>query len=105
MPLVSLKIKKEKNDNEVMGSDNEFPWGLQIHLHNDELEKLGLKEMPEVGSEIGLEAKAIITGVSEDERIDGEPQRTLTIQITHLGLFGEKGKTRADVLYGASKEK
>ena len=99
MPLVNMKRKKSESDSELSIDDNEFPWGLQIHLHEDELKKLGIKELPEVGGEIGLEAKVTVTSASINETKDNGVDRSITLQITDLGLFGED-KSASDSLYG-----
>lgn len=101
MPLVSMKRKKSDSDSDLDINDNEFPWGLQIHLHEDELEKLGIKELPEVGGEISLEAKVTVTSASINETKDNGVDRSITLQITELGLF-EKEKSASDSLYGAA---
>lgn len=91
-PLVSMKLPpRDKTKEEKMypsmaaGDDPEYPYGLCLNLDEKQLDQLGLKELPKVGSTIRLEAKAQITGVSENETQSGS-RRSLSIQITDLGF-------------------
>lgn len=93
--LVSLK--RAKNDGrgdqtapapaEAIAPD--YPWGTTLNLETAELDKLGIKEMPEVGKEFMVMARARVTRVSEtaDERSPkADAERCINLQITDMAL-------------------
>lgn len=92
--LVNMKIDPKDHAAEQMAEPAKmdrpvYPWGLQVTLDNDSLEKLGLKSLPKVGSSLYLGANVEVTSVSEDEReLDGKRHvhRHVTLQITDMGL-------------------
>ena len=77
-----------------------YPYGLCIYLNEATLEKLGLSEMPAVGSVIDIVSKAKVTAISEREQQDGDTERTLDLQITDLDMGGER-TDQADRMFGA----
>lgn len=97
--LVSLKLPpRDKTSEEKMyttmaaGDDPEYPYGCCLNLDEKQLDALGLKDLPKVGSTVTLQAKARITGVNENETQSGS-RRSLSIQITDLGLGQETDAT------------
>lgn len=75
----------------------DYPWGLCVNMDGDELDKLGLKDLPEVGTEFMLMAKVKVTSVNQsasESKKKGEydESRRITLQITDLALEG-KGST------------
>ena len=84
------------------GHDEEprYPWGLEIRLESDELEKLGLSPdtLPTVGQTIPLSAIARVTAIRL-ERMQGEDSEAcLTLQIEQLELNTEP--SIAERMYG-----
>jgi len=82
---------------------NPYPYGLAITLGEDELMKLGLKELPEAGTRFKLEAIGVVTRAeSSDHDADGDVDyQCCTVQITELGMETEKKpKGAAEKLYG-----
>lgn len=73
----------------------DYPWGLSISLCTDELEKLDLDDMPEVGDMIHLFAMAKVTAISSRDT-DAGPEKRLELQITHLGVEDEDTETEPD---------
>lgn len=101
--LVSMKLTKAETEkeNEVSEDRPEFPFGLTLRLDNEALDKLGMKEMPEVGTDIELAAKVVVTEVSEHTRGDGDTVKGLSLQITDMNLFKRESPTKtADKIYG-----
>lgn len=95
--LVSLKRTPEDKRKdmgepapiEAMAPD--YPWGTCIHLDTDELEKLGIKKLPEVGTVLTLTAKVRVTRRSESEGenypgADSEENKCLDLQITDAAI-------------------
>jgi len=65
----------------------DYPYGLTIHMDQDELSKVGLKEMPAVGSVWHMHAlvKVTATRQSASESKD-EEDRSVDFQITDVGM-------------------
>ena len=70
----------------------DFPWGLCIHLGADELNKLGIKEMPEAGCCMMLMATVQVTKVqvtaAAGVKPGDDPERSVDLQITDM-ILGE----------------
>jgi len=70
----------------------DFPWGLCINLGADELRKLGIKEMPEAGSQMMLMATVTVTRVevtaAAGVKPNDDPNRRIDMQITDM-MLGE----------------
>jgi hypothetical protein len=105
MALVSMKrTAQEKKEEKTLLSTSEpdeFPWGLSVTIEDDELTKLGFKESPEVGVEMLLAAKVKVTSTSESKRDGSEEHRSISLQITDMGLTpAADRKSTEDVLFG-----
>lgn len=96
--MKSLKITakemkaKEKSLGEVaVPVDKErYPWGTRIDLDNDTLEKLGIDELPAVGSKMTMEAKVTVIGSRQSASTGSGESRSLELQITDMEL-GDDG--------------
>lgn len=90
MKLVSLELSKaeRKKETEPMAPDADrplFPYGTSLYLNDETLAKLGIDEMPDVGTTLLITAVAKVTGTSERE-YEGGSHRTLDIQFTEMSL-------------------
>ena len=91
--MVSMKITKAetkaKSKSYPMAADSgeRYPYGLQIRLDNDSMKKLGI-ELPEVGEEVMVCAKADVTEASANETSEGGKRLSCTLQITKLQIKG-----------------
>lgn len=65
----------------------QYPYGLQISLYEDELKKFGVNTLPSVGMEVHGQFTGQITCTSIEP---GEGERRMTIQIMYLGMEVEK---------------
>jgi hypothetical protein len=66
-------------------SPNKYPYGLQISLTEEELQKLDVDHSEwRVGETFHLHAFAKVTSISENEREGGEKTCCIGLQITHL---------------------
>lgn len=94
--LVSLALTKSEQAEETKEAQEapptKYPWGLQFRLEEEELEKLGLKNPPEVGGEIHFEAVADVTAVSEQTMADGSYDCCVTLQIKMMGIELEESE-------------
>ena len=98
--LVLMKLSKaeKKTDGGPMSGtidSPDFPYGLEIRLNRSQLEKLGFD--PEVGGEVMIHAKGVVTMYREEATRNGggKPDCDANIQITELGLSEGAGSRRA----------
>lgn len=91
MKVVSLELSKEeaKKESEPLagpdgGERQKYPWGTSMYLNDEVLAKLGISELPEVGTTLIIQAVAKVTGTSERE-YDGGSHRTLDLQFIEMG--------------------
>ena len=102
MPMTDMARSPKELDtskDEVMMDEDKYPYGLKIHLHDEELDKLGISELPNVGEKIKLEAVVVVESVSERQELGDENDRDVRLQITEMGLIAES-KDAAHELYG-----
>jgi hypothetical protein len=104
--LVDMALPYEEAEEEAEGEAQlkyhgpKYPYGLCIRLSNDELEKLGLAELPEVNDGMSFTAMAKVTSVSDNQYADGTHSRVVELQITHMALGEEHSDTEKDIRYG-----
>lgn len=72
-----------------------YPSGTRLSLGEDEIGKLGMKELPKVGQKMHVRAHAVVHSVSRDERTGGKPHRRLELQVQKLSVE-PRGKSGAD---------
>jgi hypothetical protein len=110
-----LKLSAEEKTGNTPIAENkdspEYPPGLQIHLTENELNKLGIKNLPEPGTRLSAATKMVTTGAMMHDGPDGQ-HKSLHLKITHMAIGGEKegheqtdGDTKGKKLYGGEKEK
>lgn len=83
-----LKAKK-KSEGCCVGIDgqpNPYPWGLSLSLEHDSLEKLGIKQLPTVGTEMRMTAIVKVTGVNQSAREGQDTETRVGLQITSMQL-------------------
>ena len=100
--MVNMKKDPEGKEapEDVMGGDEEaYPYGLQLHLDDDSLEKLGIKQLPSVGETMELTAKVRVTGTNSNEKQDGDVEGSLRLQITDMELGAARKGPDAGKLY------
>ena len=64
-------------------SGDRYPYGLELRLDDESMKKLGI-ELPAVGKEISVTAKATVNEASARESTDGGKRLSCTLQITKL---------------------
>lgn len=102
--LVSMKMSKKEAKETMVGpatsSDApKYPYGLELRLGNDELEKLGLTEGLKAGTKCTITAEAQVTEYREVERMSGDDSCSMEIQITALAIEPTK-KSKKDAKAG-----
>jgi hypothetical protein len=68
-----------------------YPYGLTMYLQDEVLLKLGMKELPQVGSEMVLTAKVIVTGINSRQTQGEKAESCADIQITAMDLTPVSG--------------
>lgn len=68
---------------------DEYPYGLQLSLQQEELDKLGVSELPAVGKYVNITARASVSAVCEEKKQDGSVERCLQLQIEDMTLGAE----------------
>ena len=98
--MVSMKLSKSDKKTEPnmampMEGGADFPYGLELRLNRSQLEKLGFD--PEVGGEVMIHAKGVVTMYREEATRNGggKPDCDANIQITDLGIGEGEGSRRA----------
>jgi len=86
MKYTKAELKEETREMKVGYDPEPYPWGLGIRLESEELSKLGVTTLPQVGSEIHFAAVAKVTGVNQSAQ-QGQDERTcVALQITMLAI-------------------
>lgn len=103
---ITKEEKKEREDDMKMDSigEEEYHYGLRIHLDKHAIEKLGLdKGMPDVGDVLEMKAKVKVVDVSVSASERGD-HKSMGLQIVAADIGGEdtKEKDPAGNLYGDS---
>jgi len=98
MKLASMKLdpEQQKKEADSMVTDKPvYPWGLCVELNEDALQKLGMKDLPDVDDSMTLTARVVVTSVSSNATTDGENRR-VSLQITDMELGPEQKDSDAD---------
>ena len=105
MAMVNMKMSRDEAKEYTLGAEvddgPQYPYGLCIRLNDDSLEKLGITSLPKVGTEMTITAKVIVKSVSAYDRMNGEAEQDVELQITDMEIGA--GKTQNDAaqsLYG-----
>lgn len=80
-----------------------YPWGLEINLNDDTLDKLNVKTLPAVGTEVTIVAKATVSSTSERATEQEGACASMCLQITDMqidGLDADLFGRAAELLYG-----
>lgn len=82
-----------------------YPYGLALYLDDETLAKLGITDLPKVGSTMQAQITVTITGTSQratQSSKEGESLRTcVDMQITDMDFAPATAKDLAKVLYPA----
>lgn len=109
MAMINMKQEAEREEmpGEVEYDEPMYPYGLCLHLGQDEMEKLGITALPAVGSEMTITAKVFVKGTSAYETQGGKDM-SMDLQITDMEITPAQGKAdnkeRATMLYGGSED-
>lgn len=68
------------------GPSDAYPYGLEVRLEDESLDKLDIDELPKAGTKMTLTAEVEVSGSSSSARMGEDPRRSLTLQITKMSL-------------------
>jgi len=122
IPGINLKSmrrpkRKSRDGAEVAFDEDPFPFGLMLRFDDETLKKLGMTEMPEVGSKQVVYAVGEITEVSEREtnrpnavKRGDAVNRNVELQITDLQVMPKqqaenKGKAKVKSRFERTMER
>lgn len=103
MDLKSMKCDPRPDDSpsNMICSDNEYPYGLCLNLEDEQIKKLGISKLPEVGETMTLTAKVEVSSLSQRDTREGGKKSSLSLQITDMAVEkSQPGAGAAQVLYG-----
>jgi len=83
------KERKEEATELATPQPPAYPWGLEIRLEKDELEKLGITDLPGVGDEFHIMAVGRVTSVSQAYREDTDESKCVSIQLCMMQVMDE----------------
>ena len=101
MALVSMKMSKKEAKEETQPSVDDlpaYPWGLSIHLGDDEIKKLGAEELT-AGDEVTITCTAKVTGSSSNQSLLGDSHNSIDLQITEMEIGADGGNATTKTLY------
>lgn len=93
-----IDMKSSRQDDPILSSGNDYPWGLRLHLGNEEIEKLNLQSA-DVSDEMIIVAKVKIVGKSQNAD-ETETHRSMELQITEMDVPNSSADGKAARLYG-----
>lgn len=106
--LVSLertpaeKKALEKEMTAPMPEAPDYPYGLELRIDDDTLDKLGLDDLPPTGTVVHFRAVATVTGARASADQSGD-RSSIDMQITDMGITAisepAKKRAKASVLY------
>ena len=108
MAQVDMKMSREEAQEQyapVTSDAPEYPYGLRISLDDDALEKLGLTQLPAVGTKMQLSATVEVCSTSAYSTQEGEAETSVSLQITAMELgTAQQSSSAASLLYGGDND-
>ena len=80
------------------GKPDPYAWGLNFRLESEELDKLGITTLPEVGSEYHLMVIAKVTSVNQSAVVGQDDERCVGLTMTMMQILahGSAAEERAE---------
>lgn len=108
MVNLALTPDQAKEEYDINAEQPKYPYGTSLYIDEDIMAKLGMTELPKVGSQIKISAMATVTSVSQRQEANGETCQNVELQITDMELGApQQTKTdleRANMLYGGDAD-
>lgn len=106
MTLINMQMSKEEAQETVEPKVDDaprYPWGLCITLNEETMAKLGITDLPKVGSTVMITAKAEVSGTREYATQGQEEEKSMDLQITDMAIGAAPAETTpASTLYGGN---
>ena len=105
MPLINMMRKPEAEEmpGQLELGEPMYSESLAFELESDELEKLGMTVLPELGTEFVITAKVFVKEVSSVDTFEGK-DKCVELQITDIELSGvDRSQHIAEMLYGSTR--
>lgn len=80
------KRKDQGQHAEICAIAPDYPYGLTVHMDKDELDKLGLGKLPDVGTVIPMQILVKVTRVSQSAVEGRDEQTSVDFQITDMAV-------------------
>jgi hypothetical protein len=71
------------------GKPDPYAWGLNFRLESEELDKLGITTLPEVGSEYHLMVTAKVTSVNQSATVGQDDERCVGLTMTMMQILSQ----------------
>lgn len=106
--MISMKLTAAEAKSETMLGDSSdeadlprYPYGLSLCVDDDVLAKLGITDLPPVGTVMQLTALVEVCSISQYENQDGA-DKSMNLQITDMELAVGNGAAKpiANRIYG-----
>ncbi len=95
VPMAMSKKEAKAFSGPVAPSNSpRYSWGLSISLDNSSLDKLKMKDLPKVGSYVTLTARCCVQSISESQQVDGDENRSVSLQIEDMAVQPEASAKR-----------
>jgi hypothetical protein len=101
--MVSLKY----SDPDEPGTENQYGWGTEIRLNDDQCQALGISQPIPVGTKLIVTAMAFVcearSSMEKDDADGGKADISMSLQLTEMELSQpSKGEDMANKLYPRS---
>lgn len=103
MALVNMQMSAEEAKEQTNPTPEDapkYPWGLSLDLDDDALAKLGITDLPAVGTQMSLQAVVTVTRTGAYQTQGAEMESCLGLQITDMALTPAARASTAQRLYG-----
>lgn len=107
MSLTNMQLSKREARGEIEAPDNSgprYPYGLTLNLEKEVLDKLGIKELPEVGAEMIVVGIGIVESARMSKRQKGREDRSVSIQLTDIEVGPKDEASMEDAVDAAIKD-
>ncbi len=82
---------ESKSEYTINSKPNEYGYGLCIRLEDVDLDKLGIVNLPAIGTKFIVEAVGVVESVHQSQSVNNKDDRCFSIQIQKLGLTSKIG--------------
>lgn len=92
--MKNMALSQKESDEMIgmpeSGDGPKYPYGLELHLNDETIKKLGLSGVPAVGEKVTINAVAVVSSASMRQEQDGDAEICCSLQITDMEVTGAK---------------